>query len=196
MAKASDNLFPKVTFAESAAPATPASGRGFLYEKTDGKLYFKDDAGTEYDLTAGAGGGSFAWQAWSPTLKGSTTDPTIGDGTVVARYMQIGSGSGSLIICKYYFEFGSTSNDGAGAWRLDGPVTPYASYDPGMAIGGCVVYDASTSTYYHGSTRYLGGAQHFDFYVDGAGKQVDGEGTIITWATGDRFSAYWQYEAA
>jgi hypothetical protein len=47
MAKASDNQFPKVTFAESTAPSTPASGLGYLYEKTDGILYFKNDAGTE-----------------------------------------------------------------------------------------------------------------------------------------------------
>lgn len=39
--------------AEIAAPATPASGFGRLYAKsTDGKLYWKDDAGTEYDLTS------------------------------------------------------------------------------------------------------------------------------------------------
>lgn len=37
---------------EISAPSTPASGFGYLYEKTDNKLYFKNDAGTEYDLTA------------------------------------------------------------------------------------------------------------------------------------------------
>jgi hypothetical protein len=56
MTKASDNQFPKVTFAESAAPGTPASGLGVMYEKTDGKPYFKNDAGTEYDMSGGAGG--------------------------------------------------------------------------------------------------------------------------------------------
>ena len=41
--------------AEIAAPGTPASGFGYTYAKTDGKLYFKNDAGTEYDLTATGG---------------------------------------------------------------------------------------------------------------------------------------------
>ncbi|MBK9258159.1 MAG: hypothetical protein IPM42_22190 [Saprospiraceae bacterium] len=41
--------------AEIAAPSTPASGFGYTYAKTDGKLYFKNDAGTEYDLTATGG---------------------------------------------------------------------------------------------------------------------------------------------
>ena len=42
---------------EGTAPSTPASGHGAIYEKTDGLLYFKNDAGAEYDLTGGGGGG-------------------------------------------------------------------------------------------------------------------------------------------
>lgn len=45
-------------FKEITAPATPASGYVSVYAKADGKLYAKDDAGTEYDLTATGGGGS------------------------------------------------------------------------------------------------------------------------------------------
>lgn len=36
-----------------AAPGTPASGKGVVYAKTDGKLYFKNDAGTETELKSG-----------------------------------------------------------------------------------------------------------------------------------------------
>lgn len=39
---------------EETAPGTPASGLGRLYAKSDGKLYWKDDGGTETDLTLGA----------------------------------------------------------------------------------------------------------------------------------------------
>ena len=42
---------------EQSAPGTPISGYGRLYAKTDGKIYFKNDSGTEYDLTGGGGGG-------------------------------------------------------------------------------------------------------------------------------------------
>ena len=42
---------------EMAAPATPPTGSVRLYAKADGKLYAKDDTGTESDLTAGASGG-------------------------------------------------------------------------------------------------------------------------------------------
>lgn len=36
----------------SSAPSTPAAGKVSVYAKADGKLYIKDDAGTETDLTA------------------------------------------------------------------------------------------------------------------------------------------------
>ena len=48
-----------ITVPEIAAPSTPASGTVHIYAKSDGKLYIKDDAGTETDLTGG-GGGSIA----------------------------------------------------------------------------------------------------------------------------------------
>lgn len=43
---------PFVEFSEASAPDTPSSGYGRLYVKTDGSLNFKDDAGTESDLTS------------------------------------------------------------------------------------------------------------------------------------------------
>lgn len=41
---------------EGAAAATPATGKTAVYVKTDGKVYAKDDAGTEYNLTASGSG--------------------------------------------------------------------------------------------------------------------------------------------
>jgi len=51
MTKASQDGFSKFTFAESAAPDTPAIGLLYVYVKTDGKLYTKNDAGTEICLS-------------------------------------------------------------------------------------------------------------------------------------------------
>ena len=45
-----------IRLAESSAPGTPPSGFAYLYTKTDGKVYLKDDAGTEYDLTTSGAG--------------------------------------------------------------------------------------------------------------------------------------------
>ena len=35
---------------ERATPGTPASGKMYLYAKTDGKLYYKNDTGTEKEV--------------------------------------------------------------------------------------------------------------------------------------------------
>jgi len=60
-----------VQFAEqSSAPATPASGYGRLYEKTDGMAYFKNDAGTEH-LAAGDIGAR-VYDASSQTIPNTT----------------------------------------------------------------------------------------------------------------------------
>ena len=43
---------------EGSAPSTPASGKVRLYAKSDGRIYSKDDAGTEYGPFDAAGGGA------------------------------------------------------------------------------------------------------------------------------------------
>lgn len=45
-----------ITLSEQTAPSTPGSGYFEVYAKSDGKLYGKNDAGTEYDLTASGSG--------------------------------------------------------------------------------------------------------------------------------------------
>jgi|688.fasta_scaffold108616_3 hypothetical protein len=40
-----------VVISEQAAPATPASGTGIIYAKTDNNLYYKNDVGIEFNLT-------------------------------------------------------------------------------------------------------------------------------------------------
>lgn len=44
----------------ASAPATPASTYGILYPKADGKVYFKNDAGTEFDLTQTTTGNTYS----------------------------------------------------------------------------------------------------------------------------------------
>jgi hypothetical protein len=52
----------------TTAPSTPSSGEGVFYEKNDGKIYFKNDGGTEYDLTGAGGGGGAPTDAQYVTL--------------------------------------------------------------------------------------------------------------------------------
>lgn len=59
---------------EMAAPATPPSGALLLYAKSDGKLYAKNDAGTEFDLTGGGGGATLPVGDDTALVKGSADD--------------------------------------------------------------------------------------------------------------------------
>ena len=45
----------RVTLTEGTVPANPAVGKVVMYAKTDGKLYYKDDNGTERPFTGAQG---------------------------------------------------------------------------------------------------------------------------------------------
>ena len=52
-----------ITVAEGSAPGTPSGGYGALYIKSsDSKIYFKNDGGTEFNLTEGQSEGGEANQ--------------------------------------------------------------------------------------------------------------------------------------
>ena len=88
-----------IYLSEIAAPATPAASKGVLYEKTDGKLYFKNDGGVESDLTQGGGTGGWTDGGANVYLTTSTDDVGIGTTTPAAR-LEIDGGDwdNSLII--------------------------------------------------------------------------------------------------
>jgi len=67
---------------EVASPSTPASGWGLVYPKTDGKLYFKNDSGTEYDLTevGSSTGGGNVYKVGTPV--NNQIGVWTGDGTI------------------------------------------------------------------------------------------------------------------
>jgi len=58
------------SFKEAAAPGTPPSGYVFLYFKTDGKPYVKDDAGTESPVLIDA-------SAFATAAQGTTADAAL-----------------------------------------------------------------------------------------------------------------------
>lgn len=77
------------TVKEVASHTTPATGYVSVYAKTDKKLYIKDDAGTETDLTSGGAGGAFT----EYTIALGTASPASGEiGTITSA----GSGWNAL----------------------------------------------------------------------------------------------------
>ena len=122
---------------------TPQSGHGLLFTKTNKKLYYKDDSGTEYDLTA-SGGGSItslngltgstqtfavgtAGSDFAISSSGSTHTFNIPDASLTARGL-INTGTQT-------FEGQKTFN---GTTIFNGGL-----YAPGLVMGGMGVIDFS-----------------------------------------------------
>jgi hypothetical protein len=126
----------------------------------------------------------FPWQAWTPTY----TNLTVGNGTVSARYQQIGK----TINFEFYFQMGSTSSMGS-IPQITMPVAP-KFYAKGFDI---YVQDFGTTTYW-------GMADTFDakFYptvtlTNGTYATIAyfNSTTPMTWTTSDNFSIRGTYEA-
>lgn len=58
-----------------------------------------------------------AWVGYTPTLTATTTNPTIGNGSIIGRYHQIGK----TVFFDMEFVFGSTSNAGSGNYAFSLP---------------------------------------------------------------------------
>lgn len=82
-----------ITLHEMTAPSTPNSGKGVFYVKTDGKPYFKNDAGTESDLTDTGSGGGFTPTVFQATKNSSTFTSTTSFADVTGFDEDINTGS-------------------------------------------------------------------------------------------------------
>lgn len=127
------NITDYVEFDEAAAPGTPASGEARLYVKTDGKIYLKDDAGTETDLTAGAGAGTGVLEHISTTNPSAVSSVDI---TTTAGYV-----GGLTFRCW----LSSSSDDQQLLIQCgDGSVDTGSNYDYALQTGGDLHTDSAT----------------------------------------------------
>jgi hypothetical protein len=199
VAKASDNVFPKLIGAvQGSNPTTPAAGQRKLYAKADG-WYDIDAAGTVTGpLGAGGGtGGGGAWTAYTPTWTSNGTAPAIGNGTITAAYTQIGK----TVHFRMDFTFGSTTTFGSGtAYRFSLPVAAKAlSTNHGINVGG-YFEDAGVTAYAPVGARMASGSTtNFELlHVSGTGggAGVISPSTPFAWGNGDFIRIYGTYEAA
>lgn len=92
MATTDDIVIPRFDFEEVSAPATPASGTVRLYAKSDGKLYIKDDAGTETDISTSAAGSVATDAIWD-----AAGDLAVGSGANAAAKLSLGATDGMVL---------------------------------------------------------------------------------------------------
>jgi hypothetical protein len=110
----------------------------------------------------------------SPTWKGSVSDPAIGNGTLTC-YRQV---IGKRVFIDLVLAIGSTTTFGSGTWFFR--LGDTAARD---TVGSCQLLDSGTN-YRTGSCLILTGTTDIYFVIDSA-TNLSGQGTPITFATGD-----------
>ena len=134
-----------------------------------------------------------AWASWTP----SWTNLSVGNGTVTAKYRQIGK----LVTCRLKIVFGSTTSI-SGDVDFSLPVTraTYPSVAGITNIGLLSMYDSSATTTYTGvlNTPTTTTSKLRAFSVSGSYIVVAVLSSTVpfTWTTSDEIAATFSYEAA
>ena len=133
-----------------------------------------------------------AWQDFTPSFSGLT----VGNGTVVARYQQIGKTVRGYVSVT----FGSTSAIGSGP-LINVPVAGSASIVDRLQVGFTTMADTGTATYVGVTSFRTGSPQTLTFGLIGsAGSYTNAGGptstTPFTWTTNDVIAMTFEYEAA
>jgi hypothetical protein len=168
------------------------SGGQAAYVGLEGGVDLDLATGSVLDLPNGAAAMVWQnWQTWTPTY----TSITVGNGTVLARYAQIGD----VVIARFKLTFGSsTSIDGSDP-RISMPVTGITGLDTQDHLGVAEMLESGTA-HYIGRVRAWSTTE---FNV--SGEQVDAtynklvaiSATVpFTWGTGDVLGFTAIYEAA
>lgn len=132
-----------------------------------------------------------AWSTWTPTWTAFTTNPSVGDATVVARYRRIGKtidGTIRLIM-------GSSTTFGSGAWRfsLPGGVSLPTSAEYTCAIW---MYDDNLTNRHVGVGRITGSTIEPHTAALGATNGQVTSAAPFTWATSDQIALSFTFECA
>lgn len=186
---------------------TVPSGGGVLVARTTtDTLTNKTLNGTVIDTTStvagiagtdiAAGFGTFI--NYTPTWTASTTNPSLGNGTLTGRYLKIGK----LVHVEFFWSPGSTSTFGSGAYSFALPVQASASWT-GVAVGTMRAQSGSqwiaadvlinaSDTAFSLDTLF----NQFTAGVWSATTSTWGSVTPKTWASGDVIQGSFWYEAA
>jgi hypothetical protein len=133
---------------------------------------------------------SEAWTAYTPTWTGTTTNPAIGDGTLVGAYARVNK----LIHCRINLTMGGTTTYGSGNWIFALPVATHAGYGGiNSHLAGGVAIDVSVPTV--APLIAIGVTSTTVVGVTTTAGAFLGSGTFA-WASGDKVSFSLTYEAA
>ena len=146
-----------------------------------------DNAITNAKLSNSAGEIGAAWQDYTPTY----SNLTVGSGTVVAKYIQIGK------TVHGFFRFVYGSGSSVGDVRVSMPVTPAIS--DRVMIGSALLEDASSTDYV--GILWTESGTDFRVLINNVASTYPSVAAIsstvpFTWTTSDVIAFYFTYEAA
>jgi len=154
-----------------------------LYRSSANQLTTDDSLVVTQNLTVGSDVLNTAWTSWTPTWSGSLGAPSLGNGTVAAKYKQIGK----TVFFRIHYVFGSSTNFGSGAYGFTLPVS--AVEDTACAV---VCVDSSATNRYP-ATGWLSGGSVFRVAA-GSGAAGIAPGVPFTWDASDELIMGGVYE--
>jgi hypothetical protein len=129
------------------------------------------------------------WTAYTPVLTGSTTNPVLGNGSLVGAYLQ----AGKLVLWRFSFTSGTTTTYGSGNYVITLPVAMIAP--TGYSVGALTIQNGGTfyqrSLFSSGSATQMSGAAQ-----DGTRWSNASPYAPVAGLAGQRWSGYGFYEAA
>tara|TARA_Y100000593_G_scaffold34726_1_gene68196 strand:+ start:54 stop:4262 length:4209 start_codon:yes stop_codon:yes gene_type:complete len=134
-----------ITAEQSSTPAAPANGKGWLYTKTDGKLYWQSGDLSETDLTAAAASANATWESSGNYIRllDSSKNVGIGDSSPSAK-LEIRSSNNA------HYDVGNRSNyhlflQATGADDGEGPGIGFSQAGDDDDVGAGILFERTGS---------------------------------------------------
>jgi hypothetical protein len=124
------------------------------------------------------------YKSYTPTVTGSSSDPTLGNGTVSGRWRRIGDWVDGYV----ELTMGSTTSGGSGNIRISLPTL--AAVGEGDQIAGGVLVQDSGTRFYAGVPLIASNVQYVEMYVDQAAVTFS---SPFTYANGDKYRVSFRY---
>lgn len=130
--------------------------------------------------------------SYTPTWTATSSNPSLGDGTLTGRYVQVGQ----LVVFEIQMVAGSTTTFGTGNWEFALPVAMTTDFSEGW--GSCAMTDLNTAIYL-GHTRLLPSTTRCRALYTASGGITAlnvGPTAPFAWANGDFITLNGSYVAA
>jgi hypothetical protein len=171
--------------------ATAAARTAAISAPEEGMFTYQQDTDTYYMYTGAAWlvvASGLGWQGFTPTWSGSTSNPTLNNGTLSSSYLQVGK----TVRFRINLTWGSTTAAGSGAYGFTLPLAPLTDQTVSA-----VVVDTSAALRFACSAWLTAASGVFRIVppTDAGSAGVAGTVPVIL-ATGDQIIISGTYETA